>query len=516
MDPEARQETWSLLKEHKAGKVIILTTHFMDEADDLGDRIGIMAHGKLKVAGSSLFLKDKFGLGYTLTITSKDPEMNNSISKEVLSMIPEAKLLSTAGSEISFQVPHSQNSCFAKLLSSLESMKREGGYVEDYGLSSTTLEEVFMKVAEEDHDQDQDQENELNRDQDDIDETEDIRAFCEVQVEQVTATAQLHALFQKRLMYARREWSEIARAYIMPVLYVAFAFVLYNTLSFVPVVKPQVISLPAYGFSSSAPLTLLTQGNASEIPLCRDQDRDRGLRQAGVDCVSIDPLVTPGPFSCGYGSGGVGYGIGFSGGTLPVSTVIGQCHQQDSFSSQSYLLANALAGHRHKGTAYLSAMSIPGYRPLWFYNSSTTNMPVAISNALSENKFKIKIKITNHPFPLLDSVEEIYTGVRAIILTMLIAIAFGQAASKTVAYPVKERISGVKHQIFACGVSPSVYWGHLLLFDLCLYWALVLVFIFLVLWFQVTALTSHPQAFLSVVGILMMGGNYANLFMTHS
>lgn len=40
----------------------------MDEADYLGDRIGIMSDGKMKVCGSSLFLKNKFGTGYELTI----------------------------------------------------------------------------------------------------------------------------------------------------------------------------------------------------------------------------------------------------------------------------------------------------------------------------------------------------------------------------------------------------------------------------------------------------------------
>lgn len=42
----------------------------MDEADYLGDRIAIMRHGKLLCAGSSLFLKNRFGLGYTLGCVS--------------------------------------------------------------------------------------------------------------------------------------------------------------------------------------------------------------------------------------------------------------------------------------------------------------------------------------------------------------------------------------------------------------------------------------------------------------
>ena len=42
MDPFARRRTWELIREYKKNKVIILTTHFLDEAELLGDRIGIM------------------------------------------------------------------------------------------------------------------------------------------------------------------------------------------------------------------------------------------------------------------------------------------------------------------------------------------------------------------------------------------------------------------------------------------------------------------------------------------
>jgi ABC-type multidrug transport system ATPase subunit len=47
MDPWLRRGIWNTLKELKHGKIIILTTHFMDEAEYLGDRIAIMSHGKL-------------------------------------------------------------------------------------------------------------------------------------------------------------------------------------------------------------------------------------------------------------------------------------------------------------------------------------------------------------------------------------------------------------------------------------------------------------------------------------
>jgi len=72
MDPTARKETWDLIKSYKKGRVMILTTHYMDEAEALADRIGIMSKGKLQVCGSALFLKNKYGLGTLLEISLKD------------------------------------------------------------------------------------------------------------------------------------------------------------------------------------------------------------------------------------------------------------------------------------------------------------------------------------------------------------------------------------------------------------------------------------------------------------
>lgn len=61
MDPGARRQMWNILQKYKEGRTIVLSTHFMDEADVLGDRIAIMADGEIKCCGSSLFLKKLYG-----------------------------------------------------------------------------------------------------------------------------------------------------------------------------------------------------------------------------------------------------------------------------------------------------------------------------------------------------------------------------------------------------------------------------------------------------------------------
>jgi ATP-binding cassette subfamily A (ABC1) protein 3 len=57
MDASARRYVWEIMKKYKNDRIIILTTHFMDEADFLGDKIAILKEGKLVCCGSSGFLK---------------------------------------------------------------------------------------------------------------------------------------------------------------------------------------------------------------------------------------------------------------------------------------------------------------------------------------------------------------------------------------------------------------------------------------------------------------------------
>ena len=79
MDLSARRGLWNMLRKYRRDRIIILTTHYMDEADVLGDRIRIPANGKLKCLGSSLFLKNKFGGGYKLIMVKKFKTSNKVV-----------------------------------------------------------------------------------------------------------------------------------------------------------------------------------------------------------------------------------------------------------------------------------------------------------------------------------------------------------------------------------------------------------------------------------------------------
>ena len=78
----------------------------MDEADILGDRIGIMAEGKLICLGSSLFLKNRFGVGYNLTIVKNSKEENPRIESYLKEHLGNSiQTVSEVSSELKFQIP---------------------------------------------------------------------------------------------------------------------------------------------------------------------------------------------------------------------------------------------------------------------------------------------------------------------------------------------------------------------------------------------------------------------------
>ena len=97
MDPSARRFTWDILQQYRPARTILLTTHFMDEADVLGDRIAIMAGGKIQCCGSSLFLKKRYGVGYHIVMVKQPRCKVQRITTLINQYVPNAKLESNAG-----------------------------------------------------------------------------------------------------------------------------------------------------------------------------------------------------------------------------------------------------------------------------------------------------------------------------------------------------------------------------------------------------------------------------------
>ncbi|XP_034149596.1 phospholipid-transporting ATPase ABCA1 isoform X2 [Esox lucius] len=187
VDPYSRRGIWDLLLKYRKDRTIILSTHYMGEADLLGDRIAIISQGKLCCCGSPLFLKARLGTGYYLTVVKKeglegrtpasasatklpavakdsdssmsdDTGLGSDISGPDLAAllalaqrhVPGARLVEDVGREAVINLPHksAEDSSLAVFLNELDHRKADLG-ITSYGLSDTTLEEIFLRVAEE-------------------------------------------------------------------------------------------------------------------------------------------------------------------------------------------------------------------------------------------------------------------------------------------------------------------------------------------------------------------------------
>ena len=167
MDPVTRREVWDMIQKAKKGRVIILTTHSMEEAEVLGDKIGVMSHGKIQAFGTSTRLKKRFGAGYKMTVFVEVP------LKEKTAVDFLDKFVSTASSGEEFEVnckvesrvPRSEGLGPVLFLSlsktedelmmtsffkALEEKKEEKG-IGDFSVGLSTLEEVFLELSKRDH-----------------------------------------------------------------------------------------------------------------------------------------------------------------------------------------------------------------------------------------------------------------------------------------------------------------------------------------------------------------------------
>ncbi|NXA72228.1 ABCAA protein, partial [Thryothorus ludovicianus] len=144
LDPLSRHQVWSLLREQRAGRATLFSTQFMDEADILADRKAFISHGRLKCVGSSLFLKKKWGICYHLRIhVSESCDLEN-LTSLVKGYIPNATFSGHTQYELRYKLPLENVNKFPDLFSGLDSCPEQG--IINYGVSMTTLEDVFLKL----------------------------------------------------------------------------------------------------------------------------------------------------------------------------------------------------------------------------------------------------------------------------------------------------------------------------------------------------------------------------------
>ncbi|KAL2244262.1 ABC transporter A family member 2 [Sesamum indicum] len=158
MDPITRRHVWDVIEGAKKGRAIILTTHSMEEADILSDRIGIMAKGRLRCLGTSIRLKSRFGTGFIANISfvgdaNGTPNQGDTFStdqhiavKEFFKSHLDVSPKEESKSFLTFVIPHVKEKLLKNFFAELQEREKEFG-IADIQLGLTTLEEVFLNIA---------------------------------------------------------------------------------------------------------------------------------------------------------------------------------------------------------------------------------------------------------------------------------------------------------------------------------------------------------------------------------
>jgi ABC-type multidrug transport system ATPase subunit len=83
LDPLSKRKVWDVIESFKRDRIVVLTSHSMEEADHLSDQISILHGGRIKAQGTPLFLKNRYGDGYQVSILNKS-DSSASDSSEMM------------------------------------------------------------------------------------------------------------------------------------------------------------------------------------------------------------------------------------------------------------------------------------------------------------------------------------------------------------------------------------------------------------------------------------------------
>ena len=207
LDPLSRRKIWDILLAERGNRTIILTTHFLDEADLLCDQIAILSKGTLRATGSSVQLKDTLGGGYRIHLhgtrsLAQSPDIEGvrkNISFDVTTYIAPSSALA------------------AQVIKTLEAEK-----LTDYRFSGPTIEDVFLQLAEEAQD-DRSSLQEKPPSSPDSNardpETNSVKEGLELLPgRRIGFLRQTVVLLLKRSIISRRNWLPYLAAFVIPII----------------------------------------------------------------------------------------------------------------------------------------------------------------------------------------------------------------------------------------------------------------------------------------------------------
>jgi ABC-2 type transport system ATP-binding protein len=144
LDPQSRQLLWSFIRSlrDEGGKTVVLTTHVMEEADALSDRIAIIDHGKLLLLDTPDALKKTMGQGDIIELQLADRTMHGTILQRLnaLDDIEESY-------ELKGRLAVRALNAASKLPGIIDVVEGAGGGISDITIRGNTLEDVFIYLT---------------------------------------------------------------------------------------------------------------------------------------------------------------------------------------------------------------------------------------------------------------------------------------------------------------------------------------------------------------------------------
>lgn len=144
LDPASRNDLWNVVKEAKQQRAIILTTHSMEEAEVLCDRIGIFVDGSLQCIGNPKQLKARYGGSFVFTMTTSS-DNDAEVERMVQELSPNAQKIYYISGTQKFEIPKMEVR-ISDVFRAVENAKKRFT-VHAWGFTDTALEDVFIKVA---------------------------------------------------------------------------------------------------------------------------------------------------------------------------------------------------------------------------------------------------------------------------------------------------------------------------------------------------------------------------------
>jgi ATP-binding cassette subfamily A (ABC1) protein 3 len=213
IDPLSRRKLWDILLAERGKRTLILTTHFLDEADLLADDIVILSKGTLRAKGSSVELKDNLGGGYRVHV-NKNPDLTHTPDIEGVKKV-------NAFDSVTYVAPSSN-------LAATVIKQLEAAGIADYRFSGPTIEDVFLELAEEIRDEEAFQTTSKGQElaekstSDDYDNnlktTPSQEGLKLMDGQRVGYIKQSRILFMKRFTVLKRNWVPYLIAFLLPII----------------------------------------------------------------------------------------------------------------------------------------------------------------------------------------------------------------------------------------------------------------------------------------------------------